>query len=135
MPSGNPFTHSFIQPVNTLNELNEMNKQKPNHTVMTNSEDYRNKPLEKADIALYKKVDEILWNDWDPIGVKPDSRGEYYGYLPMVFRLVKANVSEGEITAHLYGKETGHMGLDGSIERCRRVAAKLLEAARNDEIN
>ncbi len=26
--------------------------------------------LSAEQIKLYKEIDEILWNDWDPIGVK-----------------------------------------------------------------
>lgn len=41
-------------------------------------------------MALYRRIDEILRNDWDPIGVSgiPEARDEYYDYLPIVFRLV-----------------------------------------------
>jgi hypothetical protein len=34
---------------------------------------------------LHKIIDEILWNDWDPIGVNEygeDARDEYQSYLP-----------------------------------------------------
>ncbi len=37
---------------------------------------------------LYKAIDEILWNDWDPIGVKEIApRDEYQNYTPTIFSL------------------------------------------------
>ena len=38
---------------------------------------------------LYKAIDEILWKDWDPIGVNDieDVRDEYQGYTPYIFSL------------------------------------------------
>src|SRR5690554_4253656 len=39
---------------------------------------------------LYQKVDEILWNDWDPIGVNDIApRDEYQSYTPTIFNLIK----------------------------------------------
>jgi hypothetical protein len=37
--------------------------------------------------ALYEGIDEILWREWDPIGIselEDAPRDEYYGYLPQV---------------------------------------------------
>ena len=35
-------------------------------------------------LGLYKRIDEILWEDWDPIGVNDveEARDEYQSYLP-----------------------------------------------------
>jgi hypothetical protein len=35
------------------------------------------------EIKIYKRIDEILWEEWDPIGVNgyPEARDEYYCYL------------------------------------------------------
>ena len=46
--------------------------------------------MASEETKLYKSIDEILWNDWDPIGVNDfgdDARDEYYGYLPQVYQL------------------------------------------------
>jgi hypothetical protein len=44
-------------------------------------------PPKKA--ALYDRIDEILWFDWDPIGCNEyeAARDEYHSYLPQVFSL------------------------------------------------
>src|SRR5215213_3739205 len=50
------------------------------------------------DFLLYKKIDDILWFDWDPIGVnKFAPRDEYQSYVPEVFDLVKANADHQQI--------------------------------------
>lgn len=37
---------------------------------------------------LYTAIDEILWNDWDPIGVSDIApRDEYQSYTPTIFSL------------------------------------------------
>ena len=45
--------------------------------------------LSPAHTKLYKEIDEILWNDWDPIGMKFNEgpRDEYESYLPSIFSL------------------------------------------------
>ena len=52
--------------------------------------------------ALYKSVDEILWNDWDPIGVNDIApRDEYQSYVPEIFSMLIHNKTEKEIAARL----------------------------------
>jgi hypothetical protein len=46
------------------------------------------KTLPPDQLALYKRIDEILWEDWDPIGVVAfgdAARDEYQSYLPSIF--------------------------------------------------
>jgi hypothetical protein len=47
------------------------------------------KKLPPEQLELYQKLDEILWADWDPIGISDvsEARDEYYSYLPRVFHL------------------------------------------------
>ena len=75
-------------------------------------------------IKLYKNIDEILWNEWDPIGVNEvvEARDEYYAYLPEVFRLKNENADKEAIAQYLFKVETERMGMSGNIENCRRVA-------------
>ena len=37
---------------------------------------------------LYKRIDGIIWHDWDPIGVNEceEARDEYYSYLPSLYK-------------------------------------------------
>jgi hypothetical protein len=79
---------------------------------------------------VYKQIDEILWNDWDPIGVNEyeEARDEYQSYLPLVFNLKKNNAGKETIAQHLLKIETESMGLFGNIENCKSVAEKIVEA-------
>lgn len=81
----------------------------------------------RAAIAL-KKVDEVLWQHWDPIGVNdtPEALGEYTSYAPSVLRLVQDGADAEKIASHLDSLQTVSMGLGGNIVRCRRVARELL---------
>jgi hypothetical protein len=86
-----------------------------------------------ADSLLYKKIDEILWIDWDPLGVNEieDARSEYHHYVPELFDLANSGAEIEEIADRLYKLETGQMGLYGSRERCGKVANKILGAVQN----
>ena len=81
------------------------------------------------DFLLYKKIDEILWLDWDPIGVNEIApRDEYQSYVPEFFALVKANADRQEIANRLLRRETKNMGLSGTIDKCLAIADKILQA-------
>jgi len=81
---------------------------------------------------LYQKVDEILWNDWDPIGVNDIApRDEYQGYTPTIFNLIKKDADKETIAQKLLEFETQNMGLFGNIEHCRQVADKIINLNEN----
>jgi hypothetical protein len=46
--------------------------------------------LNPVENEIYKRVDEVLYYLWDPIGVSPDpeARDEYYSYIPEIFSLL-----------------------------------------------
>ena len=78
--------------------------------------------------ALYKSVDEILWNDWDPIGVNDIApRDEYQSYVPEIFSMLIHNKTEKEIAARLYKIETETSGVFGRRENCSINAEKLMK--------
>lgn len=78
--------------------------------------------------TLYKRVDEILWNDWDPIGVNDIApRDEYQSYVPEIFSLLIQNKTDKEISDRLYKIETEIIGVLGSREHCLIIAKKLIE--------
>lgn len=62
-----------------------------------------------------RRVEQILWENWDPIGVNAMSgpSDEYDSYAPAVLRMLLAGVTEEELVAHLHAIETEQMGLDG----------------------
>lgn len=79
------------------------------------------------DFLLYRKIDDILWFDWDPIGINDMApRDEYQSYVPEIFGLVKANANRREIAKRLHKLETENMGMSGRIERCLTIADKIL---------
>ena len=83
--------------------------------------------MEHREKKVYKEIDELLWNEWDPIGVNDVevARDEYYNYLPEVFRLKMQGAETENIANYLFKTETVTMGLFGDMERCRRIAAKV----------
>lgn len=81
------------------------------------------------DSLLYEIIDDILWTDWDPIGVNDIApRDEYHSYVPEIFSLVKSGAVKEDIANRLYKLETHNMGIFGSREHCITVASKIIEA-------
>ncbi len=81
------------------------------------------------DLELFKKIDELLWEQWDPLGVYgTDARGAYYAYIPEVYELVRSRASVNAITYYFLGIEKDTMGLraKGRKEKCTEVAKTLL---------
>jgi hypothetical protein len=82
--------------------------------------------MDETDEILYEKIDEILWLDWDPIGVNEfEVRDEYQSYTPAIYDLKKSGASIDIIAAALYKIETNQMGVMGDMEGCRTVAEKI----------
>jgi len=81
------------------------------------------------DFLLYKKIDDILWFDWDPIGINDIApRDEYQSYVPEIFGLAKAKADRQEIANRLLKLETENMGMSGTLENCLTIADKILQA-------
>ncbi|MGZ3778326.1 MAG: hypothetical protein ACXVIY_04155 [Mucilaginibacter sp.] len=77
--------------------------------------------------ALYKTIDEILWNDWDPIGMKLNEgpRDEYESEVPVIFSLKIRGADIESIATKLHEIECKTMGMDGGFENCKRIAEKI----------
>lgn len=94
----------------------------------------RNKHLKSnltaaGDFLLYKKIDDILWFDWDPIDVKDLApRDEYQSYVPEIFALKKSGADRKEIATRLLKLETENMGMAGTLENCLNIADKIVQA-------
>ncbi len=81
---------------------------------------------------LYQKVDEVLWNEWDPIGINNiGPRDEYQGHTPTIFTLIKNGADKETVAQKLFEFETLNMGLFGNIEHCRKVANELIKLNEN----
>ena len=79
---------------------------------------------------LYSLLDQILWTDWDPIGVNDihDARDEYQSYVPAFYSLKKKNADQETITNYLMKIETEQMGLPGDIKNCKKIALRIMNA-------
>jgi hypothetical protein len=53
--------------------------------------------------GIKQKIDRILWEVWDPIGLNRISpaRDEYSGYVNEVFQLLTSGASDHELAQHL----------------------------------
>ena len=79
------------------------------------------------EFITYKKIDDILWFDWDPIGVNDLApRDEYQSYVPDIFNLKKSGASREEIAKKLFYFETVTMGMGGTLENCLTIADKII---------
>ena len=88
--------------------------------------------------GLNQLVDEIRWNDWDPIGVNDIApRDEYQDYVPEICSLIIQNKSVSDIAGKLYQIENEVLGIEGDMDHCLNVANKIIkEINRNThEIN
>ena len=85
--------------------------------------------MKKSDKELYKQIDEIFWNDWDPIGINNNEviRDEYRGYVPSVLRLKQNGADPKKIADRLYQLETNLMGMNGDMDHCLFIAQKIIE--------
>ena len=81
------------------------------------------------DRELERRVDEVLFYVWDPIGVsaEPYARGEYDAYVPDVLELLLQNESFEPISAHLAGVVVDAMELPPDKKRCDYTAELLLK--------
>ena len=84
--------------------------------------------VEFASDELLRRVDEVLFYAWDPIGVSddPSARHEYRSYVPAVLALVQRDVAVEEISAHLKDIVSSKMGLIPDDSRCDQAATLLI---------
>ena len=81
---------------------------------------------------LSRRVDEVLFYVWDPIGVSPEpcARAEYESYVPKVRQLVDENDDIKPISAYLAGVERDQMELPPAKKHCDDTAELLLRHKR-----
>lgn len=79
---------------------------------------------------LRKRVDEVLFYIWDPIGVSPDpnARNEYSAYVDKIETLLNQQDAAFQIKKYLCEIESGMMGLSPANEEGATEVAKLLIA-------
>lgn len=84
--------------------------------------------MTKKELELYNAIDEIIWKDWDPIGVNDSKEGrdEYHGYLPTLFKQIVRGKNKKGISNYLFHTATVNIGTKGNREREDKVAALLI---------
>lgn len=76
---------------------------------------------------IYKAIDDILYNDWDPIGITNLEPGnEYQNYTSTIFSLFIGGADIDTIAKKLYEIETSTIGVRGSIDHCRKIGGKIV---------
>ena len=86
-------------------------------------------PKEKRARDIMKRIHDVLWNYWDPIGVNEyDPDDEYDSHIGVIYRILSGNPTESEIVDRLYQIETETMGLSSHNKELLRPIAKKLMA-------
>ena len=85
--------------------------------------------LPPQQMELYKRIDEILFYRWDPIGISTDGwgRDEYHGYLPKVFHIALEQTSPELIAEYLTNVTIERMGLSEDKEHDLAIAKQILQ--------
>ena len=81
------------------------------------------------DKELRRRVDEVLFYMWDPIGVahEPCTRSEYENYVPKICQLVEQNDNIAPISRYLANIVKDQMGLSPNMKHCDFTAELLLK--------
>ena len=87
------------------------------------------KRLEPFELEFYKKIDKILYLEWDPIGISDfdfNAEDEYRAYLPIIFKLALENTDSKLLVDYLTKVRTKTMGLDNNYSHDLQIAEKIL---------
>ena len=84
--------------------------------------------LPSDQLKLYKRIDEILFYKWNPIGISDSdwSRDEYQSYLPHVFQLALDNDSPQAIAEYLTKITTERIGLQANVEHDLKISKLII---------
>lgn len=91
--------------------------------------------MAKAD-SLLRAVQEVLFREWDPIGVNDNERcvHEYDSYAPTICRYLRDGADEYSLAAHLSQFQRVSMGLSRVDKGLNRnVARRLLGLLHGDK--
>jgi hypothetical protein len=87
---------------------------------------------EKRAAEIQDSIRQVLYNDWDPIGVSGSApEDEYDSYIAPVYRILSGSRSEQDLVEYLYRTARDTMGVACEtaehMEQMRPVARRLLE--------
>lgn len=78
------------------------------------------------DSNLRRQINRILYNDWDPIGVRGCApSNEYSDYVPRVLGLLKDGANVQQISELLHNIADEYMGITATAQVNTMVAMKL----------
>ncbi|TGL32806.1 hypothetical protein EHQ52_13510 [Leptospira koniambonensis] len=79
------------------------------------------------DLLELKAIDEILWHDWDPIGINyTEQRDEYQAYSADIFDLKRNRASAEEIRKYLVDLQINRIGIFSNQDSCKLIANKII---------
>ena len=83
---------------------------------------------EKRAAEIQDSIRQILYHDWNPIGVSDLPEDEYESYIAPVYRVLVGSRSEQELIDCLFRLERDAIGMSSeSPEQLRPIARRLLE--------
>ncbi|HRN82096.1 MAG TPA: hypothetical protein PK667_05830 [Nitrosomonas europaea] len=85
-----------------------------------------NDPRTEKYKAVASRINEVLYEDWAPIGFCGLPRDEYENYVPRVISLLASGVSESEIANYLAQTGQAITGSAYSEQQSLVVAKKLM---------
>ena len=83
--------------------------------------------LSSGQLEVFNKIDHILYNDWNPIGVPDLPRNEYQDYTSQIFKLKIQGAAKEQMAEYLHKLEKNYMGLKGKMDHCEKIAAMIVE--------
>lgn len=79
-----------------------------------------------ADFLIFKKIDKVLWFDWDPLSLNQNwIRHEYMSYIKEILKLVKEDVPTEGIAYQIYQLEVTMFNLRPFYYNCLKIAQKI----------
>lgn len=82
----------------------------------------------KKSLEIQESIRQILFYEWDPIGINDVGLDdEYNSYVGGIYRLLASGADEYKIIEHLHQLETTSMHSNGSRDRLKSVAEKLMK--------
>ncbi len=81
---------------------------------------------EKCAAEVQDAIRQVLFDDWDPIGVNDYApKDEYDSYIGGIYRQMVSGVTEDELCEHLRQLEITQMGSPTNADHRRMIAKKL----------
>lgn len=85
------------------------------------------KDVKERAIGVQQTIREVLFNEWDPIGVNDIApTNEYDAYIGGIYRLLESGTDSEILAAHLRKLELEQMGCPTNDVHRKKIAERLL---------